>query len=314
MGGLMLDTLVLLVELLALLLLVSAMLALVARRLGLARVQRWLGGSRLTGAGKGILVGFLIPFCSYSAIPAFVGMVDARLRTATLAGFLLAAPVLDPLVFAVLALLFGWQATLAYALATAVAVLALAVAADALGAERLLRRATRHAQTPVNAVTAGSEPGAPQCCGGDPFTDSHPWQGLCGEVTAATRYAVALVRRLTVPMLLALALAALIVGFVPEQLLARTAGPDNPLAVPTAALLGAPFYVSTEAFLPVAASLHQRGMSLGAVFALVISAAGVNVPELALLARLLRPLLLAAYAAAVVAIAITAGYLIPHLL
>jgi uncharacterized membrane protein YraQ (UPF0718 family) len=40
---------------------------------------------------------------------------------------------------------------------------------------------------------------------------------------------------------------------------------DNPLAIPAAAVLGTPLYVSTEAFLPIAATLHANGMGLGAV-------------------------------------------------
>lgn len=102
-------------------------------------------------------------------------------------------------------------------------------------------------------------------------------------------------------------------GSIKESDTPQFAGSDNPLAVPTAAVLGAPFYVSTEAFLPIASALHAGGMSIGAVFALVISAAGINLPELALLSRLMRPRLLTAYITAVVSLAIAAGYLIPLL-
>jgi uncharacterized protein len=302
---------VLLVELLVLLFVISSLLAVTVRRVGLGRLQRWLGGSRTTGALKGMGVGFVIPFCTYSAIPTLVAMIDARVRTATLAGFLLAAPLLDPLVLAVLLLLFGWQATLAYTVVTATAVLVLALLADALHAERHLRPARRHATVAAGPADPGS--GAPPACE-DPFVDQQTWRGLGAEARAAGGYATRLVRGLALPMVLAVALAAAIVGLVPEQLLARLAGPDNPLAVPTAAALGAPFYVSTEAFLPVASALHAGGMGLGAVFALVISAAGVNLPELGLLSRLMDPQLLLAYAGAVVGAAVAAGYLIPLLL
>jgi uncharacterized protein len=309
--GLVWQFAVLFLELMLLLLVVSLALALAARRTGVARLQRWLGGSRLTGAAKGMAFGFLVPFCTYSAIPAFVGMVDARVRTATLAGFLLAAPLLDPLVLAVLLLLFGWQATLAYTLVTAATVLLLALLADTLYAERLLVRARRAAPTPV---TVAATPATDADCRSDPFSDQDPWRGLRDEAKSAVTYAATLMRGLLLPMLLAVALAAAIIGFVPQHLLSRLAGPDNPLAVPTAALLGVPFYVSTEAFLPIASAFHAGGMSIGAVFALVISAAGINLPELTLLSRLMRPRLLAAYATAVVSLAIAAGYLIPLLL
>ncbi len=302
---------VLLIELLVLLALVSGALALLARRVGVARLQRWMGGSRLAGSVKGMAAGFVVPFCTYSAIPAVVAMLDARVRTATVAGFLLAAPVLDPLVLGVLWLLFGWQATLAYAAVTAGAVFLLAVATDALKAERLLRPLRRHAGA---TLVATGRVASDEACTADPFGDDQPWLGLRPEARAAAAYAAGLLRRLAVPMVVAVAVAAAIVGFVPQQWLVRVAGPDNPLAVPAAAALGAPFYVSTEAFLPVASALHTSGMALGATFALVISAAGVNIPELLVLSRLMRPALLAAYTTAVVGTAIAAGYLIPLLL
>ncbi len=310
-SGLLVEFAVLFVELLVLLFAVSSVLALAVRRTGLARLQRWLGGSRWSGAAKGIGFGFLVPFCTYSAIPAFVGMVDARVRTATLAGFLLAAPLLDPLALAVLLLLFGWQATLAYVVVTLAAVFVLALVADLSHVERLLRPSRK-----VTRVQAGG-PVSPESsaeCGPDPFTNEDPWRGLRLEARTATAYALTLVRGLALPMLLAVAVAAAIIGFVPKQLLARLAGPDNPLAVPTAAVLGAPFYVSTEAFLPIASALHAGGMGIGAIFALVISAAGVNLPELILLGRLMKPRLLVAYTTAIVSAAIVAGYLIPLLL
>lgn len=301
---------VLLIELLVLLFLVSGALALLARRAGTARLQRWMGGSRLAGSAKGMAAGFVVPFCTYSAIPVVVAMFDARVRTATVAGFLLAAPVLDPLMLAVLWLLFGWQATLAYAAVTAGAVFLMALATDALRAERLLHPMRRHAGATL--VTTGGV--APDVgCTADPFGDEQPWQGWRPEARAAAGYAAGLLRRLAVPMVVAVAVAAAIVGFVPHQWLVRTVGPGTPFAVPAAAVLGAPFYVSTEAFLPVASALHTSGMALGATFALVISAAGVNIPELILLSRLMRPVLLAAYTTAVVSTAIAAGYLIPLL-
>jgi uncharacterized protein len=313
LGALALQSAVLLLELLALLLAVATGLALLVRSVGLDRLQRWLGGSPLTGSLKGLALGFVVPFCTYSAIPTVAAMVDARVRTATLAAFLIAAPLLDPLVLGVLVLLFGWQVALAYTGATAGAVVVLALTADVLRAERLVRSNPR---LPVAAGARGSTGRSPitDGCATDPFTDVQPWRGLAPESRAAYAYARRLVRALALPMLLAVVVAATIMGYVPEQLLGRVAGPDDPLAVPTAAVLGAPFYVSTEAFLPVASALHDNGMGIGAVFALVVSASGVNVPELALLSRLLRPSLLTSYTAAIVGAAVAAGYVVPLLL
>lgn len=304
---------VLLAELAVLLVVVAVLLAITARRVGVVRLRGWLGGGRVRGALKGILLGFVTPFCTYSAIPVVVGMIDAGLRTATVAGFLLAAPLLDPIVLAVLVLLFGWQAAAGYALVTFCGVLVAALLADSVHLERALRptpaRAGAHgAPDPVDG-SAGCVPAA-----SDPFTDRAPWRGWGNEARAAIGYALRLARGLALPMVVAVALAAAIVELVPHEVVGRLAGPDNPFAVPAAALLGAPFYVSTEAFLPIAAALHDNGMRLGAVFALVISASGVNIPELVLLGRVMSVRLLASYTAAVIGVAVAAGYLVPPLL
>ncbi|MGH3323462.1 MAG: permease [Streptomyces sp.] len=309
------DFAVLLAELAVLLVAVSALMALIARKIGVSRLQDWLGGGRLRGAVKGILLGFVTPFCTYSAIPVVVGMVNARIQTATLAAFLLSSPVLDPIIVAILIPLFGWQATVAYVVVTCVGVLLAALLADVTHLERGLRPA----RAPVAVTTGGSGPavdpvpaaGACASSSYDPFTDTAPWAGWRTEARPALRYALDLARSLAIPMIVSVAIAAAILGLIPQDLIARLAGPGNPLAVPVAAVLGAPFYVSTEAFLPIAAALHDSGMGLGAVFALVISAAGVNVPELGLLSRVMAPRLLAAYTLAIIGIAIAAGYLIP---
>jgi uncharacterized protein len=306
---------VLLAELAVLLITVSALMALIARRIGVSRLQDWLGGGRLRGAVKGILLGFATPFCTYSAVPVVVGMVNARIRTATLAAFLLSSPVLDPVIVAILIPLFGWQATVAYVVVTCVGVLVAALLADMARLEHGLRPLQAPAAVATGGSGAAAAPGpADGTCSAterDPFTDTTPWAGWRTEARPALRYALDLARSLAIPMIVSVALAAAVLGLVPRDLIAQLAGPGNPFAVPVAAVLGAPFYVSTEAFLPIAAALHESGMSLGAVFALVVSAAGVNVPELGLLSRVMAPRLLAAYTLAIVGVAVAAGYLTP---
>jgi len=86
-------------------------------------------------------------------------------------------------------------------------------------------------------------------------------------------------------------------------------GPDNPLAVPIAAVAGAPIYVSMSAMLPIAASFAEQGIPIGTVLAFVVGSAGVSIPNLVLLNKLFDRTLLAAYAATVVATGIGVGLL-----
>lgn len=297
----------LLAELVVLFLVVATVVAVAARRLGIQRLRRLLGGGRVTAAVKGIVLGFVTPFCTYSAIPVLVAMLDAGVRTSAWVGFLLAAPVLDPLIFVAIVVIFGPSAAVLYAVATFAGALLTAVAADVVGVRPQRSRVSAGRRPPP---AGRPDPDGPSC-DPDPFGAGLPWQGWATEVRDGVRYAGGLVRGMAVPLGVAVVVAAAIAGLVPRDLLAAVAGPDNPLAVPVAALIGTPLYVSGEAFLPIAAALHQQGMAEGAVFALIIAGAGVNIPELALLAKIVPRRLLVAVTAAIFLVATTAGYVIP---
>lgn len=316
---------VLLGELLVLFLVVATGVALAARRLGLQRLRRLLGGNRTAGALKGIALGFATPFCTYSAIPVLAAMLDAGVRTSTWLAFLLAAPLLDPLIAVAMGVIFGPRAVLAYAAATFVAILVAATVADGAGLGRPRARVgvkmTAGVGAKVVAAVGAPSPrtsiaatGHDTCAVPDPLAAGPAWRGWRVETGHATRDAITLIRGMAVPLVIAVAFAVAIADFVPRELIVRVAGPDNVLAVPIAAVVGTPFYVSGEAFLPIAAALRDNGMSTGAVFALMISGAGVNVPEIGLLTQLLDVRVLVALVATIFAIATLAGYALPLLL
>lgn len=300
----------LILELAALFLIVAGGVALTTRRLGLDRMRRLLGGTRLVGALKGVVLGFVTPFCTYSAIPALVAMFDTGVRTAAWVGFLLAAPVLDPLLAVALAVIFDPGVALAYTAITGTGVVAAAVLADIAGVRPRTGTSTRRRATAAPAPSVAADPCA-VASRPDPMADRAPWRGWPAEARHAAAYATYLLRDMAVPVGIAAVAAVVIVGVVPEDLLVAVAGPGSPLAVPAAALIGAPFYVSGEAFLPIAAALRQQGMGDGALIALIISGTGVNLPELTVLSRLLEPRLLVALVAAVFMIACVAGVIIP---
>ena len=81
----------LLAELVLLFVGVSFLVALARRRLGADRIRRWMGGGPLVGALKGVALGVVTPFCSYSTIPVLVRLLNAEVRLATAAAFVVAA-------------------------------------------------------------------------------------------------------------------------------------------------------------------------------------------------------------------------------
>lgn len=96
---------------------------------------------------------------------------------------------------------------------------------------------------------------------------------------------------------------------MPSDLVVQVAGRDNPLATPAAALIGIPLYIRAETILPIGLALIEKGMSVGAVLALVIGGAGASIPELSLLSAMFERRLLAAFVLTIFTIAMAAGFM-----
>ena len=106
----------LLVELTLLFFSVAFLVQLSQRRLGPERLRVWMGGRPVVAALKGIAVGFITPFCTFSAIPLLVGLRQAGVTPAGYVAFIVAAPVLDPVLFGALVVIVGLKAAVLYAI------------------------------------------------------------------------------------------------------------------------------------------------------------------------------------------------------
>ena len=295
-------------EMIALLLVVTLAVTLLQRRLGDATIRRWMGGPPRRAALKGIAVGFITPFCTYSAIPVLVGMRQAGVRPAGYAAFIFAAPVVDPVMIGVLAIIIGPAGAAVYLATAFAAAFLLALIVDAVDIAPHLK--------PVPALVGSPDPPSspaqprtlspPASCSSP---DEAPWAGWQSEFPAAWRHAVTLLRSMA--WLIAAGVGAgLAIGLlVPTEALVGIAGAHNPLAVPAAAAAGIPLYFGTELFIPIGDALHSKGAGTGSIVALVIAGAGANLPEFALLTKVARGRVVGAFFAYVFVVAMAAGLL-----
>ncbi|HHD72811.1 MAG TPA: permease, partial [Epsilonproteobacteria bacterium] len=72
------------------------------------------GKSELYGNVLAALFGIITPFCSCSAIPLFLGFIQARIPLGVTFSYLISAPMNNEIAIAMLFTLFGWKITAIY--------------------------------------------------------------------------------------------------------------------------------------------------------------------------------------------------------
>ena len=302
------GALLLIAEMVGLLLAVTFSVTLLQRRLGDATIRRWMGGPPRRAALKGIAVGFVTPFCTYSAIPVLVGMRQAGVRPAGYAAFIFAAPVVDPVLIGALAIIIGPAGAAVYVTTAFAAAFLLALIVDTVDIAPHLKPVPALVGQPAP-PSGPAEPrtqSPPTCC---PSPEETQWAGWRAESRAAWHRAATLLRGMAWLIAAGVGLGLAIGLLVPTDALASIAGAHNPLAVPAAAAAGVPLYFGTELFIPIGDALHAKGAGTGSIVALVIAGAGANIPEFALLTKIARGRVVAAFFAYVFVVATSAGLL-----
>lgn len=285
-------TAVLVAELVALFFGVAFLVHITQRRLGPERLRGWMGGPPVVSALKGTAVGFITPFCTYSAIPMLIGLRQAGVPPAGYVAFIVAAPVLDPVLFGALAIIVGVKVAIVYIGVAFTAAMALALLAERIDIGRLLK------------------PMVSLACEDETCSDASPtWEGVGPEVRRAAGAALVLMRSLGPVLLLGVGIGLVIELLVPPEIAATIAGGNNPMSIPIAAGLGTPLYFNTELFVPIADALAGVGVGVGAIVALTIAGAGANIPEFVVLGRMTKGRVLAVFAGYVMAVAIAGGVL-----
>ena len=280
------------VELVVLFIGITFLVSLILQYVSSEKVKRFLSGRRL-GLGNIVAAAFggATPFCSCSAVPMLVGLLDLGVPFGVAMSFLIASPlgIFNPVVLSLFGTFLGPHVLILYMITTFVAAVVAGILLDALGLGSYVKK--------VRIIG-----------------DAHNSQEdnvlpLKERIKASAQNAVALFLQMVPYLVGGVVIGAFIYGFVPASFLARVAGPGNPFAIPVAAAIGVPLYIRTETIIPVGHALIQKGVSVGAVMALTIGGAGASVPELSMLAGIFKRRLWVAYIITMFAIATIIGYL-----
>ncbi len=334
--------LVTMVELAVLFVGISFLVGVINEFLPQEKVRRWLSGRRGRGYVIGSMLGSLTPFCSCSTIPMTIGLLKAQAGFGPTMTFLFTSPLVNPIIVPLFLVLLGPQVTVIYVVVSVTMAIAIGFMLERAGFARYLNREMVYGNDSPAACCAAapSDAGAgtgrqalqplqmirplsaAPCCAAAPESGAETAliTVVAAEPDGEGRWsriffdALGQFRKLLPFIVLGVAIGAVIHGFLPTDVVTRLAGADNPLAVPIAAVAGIPLYLRVSTMVPIAASLIGKGMSVGAVIALIIGGAGASLPEVAMLKGIFRLPLLMAFLGSVLVTAVAAGLLVQAVL
>ena len=234
-------------------------------------------------------LGVVTPFCSCSAVPLFIGFVQAGVPLGITFSFLIAAPMVNEVALALLLGLFGWEiAGLYLGLGLAVAI----VSGWVIGRLRM----EGHLEDWVRNM-----PRAHATAGVDTVA-------LAQRVHAGFAAVREIVGRVWPYVIAGIAIGAAIHGYVPEDFMAGLMGRDVWWSVPIAVLIGVPMYSNAAGIIPIVEALLAKGAALGTVRAFMMSVIAPSLPEMVILRKVLKIRLIATFAAVVAGGILLVGY------
>ena len=256
------------------------------------RTRAMLSGRR-TGVGNvmAACLGIVTPFCSCSAVPLFIGFLQAGVPLGVTFSFLIAAPMINEVALALLFGMFGWKVALLYmGMGLLIAIFA-GLVIGKLRMERYLEDWVQKLQEHTVAAEADGE--------------VMSWALRLSE---GGRHVREIVGKVWLYIVLGVGLGAGIHGYVPENFMASLMGKSVWWSVPVAVLIGVPMYSNAAGILPVVQALLGKGAALGTVMAFMMSVIALSAPEMIILRKVLKPQLIAVFAGVVAVGIMVVGY------
>lgn len=278
------------VELTVLFIGISAIVALMLMYIPQEKIKTWMSGKGILGNFIGAGIGALTPFCACSTIPMTVGFLEAGVTFGPIISFIIASPLLNPIILTMLVTLMGWQVSFLYFIIVFGGAIVFGIILEKSGGLKLVKNVR---------IKGGN------CCTENKIAPSTFMRKL--EMSFVKAWGD--FRAVSLYLLFGVGIGALIYGYLPQEFVLKFAGPDNLFAIPIAALIGVPLYIRAETAIPIGLALLQKGMSIGAVIALIIGGAGMAIPEMSMLSSIFKKKLVAALVFAIFSTAVISGYL-----
>lgn len=241
------------------------------------RTREMLSGRRESaGSVMAAMLGIVTPFCACSAVPLFIGFVEAGVPLGVTFSFLIAAPMVNEVAVVMLLNMFGWKVAALYAGTGLLIAIAAGWVISRLKMDRFIEKWVLEIRAPQSAA----------------LKPDMAWDGRVRYGLQAVRDTIG---RIWPYVLAGIAVGAVIHGYMPDGAMASLMGKDAWWSVPAAVLLGVPMYANAAGIIPVVQALMEKGAALGTALAFMMAVIALSLPEAIILRKVLRPQLIAVF-------------------
>lgn len=273
-------------ELLVLFIIVSFIVSLIQQVVSEEKIKRLLSKpNQAINYILGMIFGAITPFCSCSTIPILAGLLNSKVPFGPAMSFLIASPLMNPLMLLMLWALLGWKVAVVYFVVLAI----FSILTGLVFSKMNLAESYKG----VNVK-------------GDGFFANKTGSRFKQALNDAWAFLYPMLPYLFIGVFIG----AFIYGFIPEVFITKYASGDGFISVLIASVIGVPMYIRPETMLPIAEALVSKGMSLGTVVALIIGGAGASIPEVVLLSKLFKKKFVVSFVIAILVVAIATGLIV----
>ncbi|ADQ05701.1 permease [Caldicellulosiruptor owensensis OL] len=236
------------------------------------------------------LLGIVTPFCSCSAVPLFIGFVEAGIPLGVTFSYLIAAPMVNEVALGLLYANFGLKIAIIYVFSGEIIAIVSGILIGKLNLER-------YVEDYVFKIKVAN------------VQYQEEKKTLKKRMSETLEFTVQLIKKVWIFVVVGIGIGAFLHGYIPTGALAKIAGKNNPFAVIFATVLGIPLYSNAAGIIPLVSEFKRLGVSMGTSLSFMMSVTALSLPEMILLRRVLKPRLLAIFAAIVGCGIIITGYL-----
>ena len=250
---------------------------------------------KILGKFKGIsaniiaaLLGTVTPFCSCSSIPLFIGFTSAKLPVGVTFSFLISSPMVDIGSLILLTSIFGIDVAIIYVIFGLIIAILGGILIEKLGMKKYVEEYVLQASS---------------------IDIESPTLTKKDRLIYAKEQMLATFKKVFPYILIGVGIGAVIHNWIPQEIIEKVLGTNNPFAVILATIIGIPVYADIFGTIPIAEALLSKGANLGTVLSFMMAVTTLSLPSLIMLRKAVKLKLLGIFIAICAIGIIVVGYI-----